>query len=61
MRGAAVRFVLASHLVSAVVLGPRTEKQLEELVRDTGGGPRYLSDDDLRELGQTLEKAGITV
>jgi aryl-alcohol dehydrogenase-like predicted oxidoreductase len=61
MRGAAVRFVLSSHLISAVLLGPRNEKQLTELVRDTGGGPRYLPDDDLRELAQTLEKAGIHV
>ena len=61
MRGAAVRFVLSSHLVSAVILGPRSEKQLTELVRETGGGPRYLPDDDLRELTQILEKAGIRV
>ncbi len=61
LRGAAIRFVLSSHLVSAVILGPRTEQQLTELVRETGGGPRYLPDDDLRELTQTLEKAGIHV
>lgn len=61
LRGAAIRFVLSSHLVSAVILGPKTEKQLTELVRETGGGPRYLPDDDLRELPQTLEKAGIQV
>lgn len=61
LRGAAIRFVLSSHLVSAVLLGPKSEKQLTELVRETGGGPRYLPDDDLRELTQTLEKAGIHV
>lgn len=59
LRGAAVRFVLANHLVSAAVLGPRTKEQLEQLVRETGGGPRYLSDDDLRQLPRALEKVGI--
>ena len=32
MRAAAVRFVLANHLVSSAVLGPRTVEQLEQLV-----------------------------
>jgi aryl-alcohol dehydrogenase-like predicted oxidoreductase len=59
MRGAAVRFALASHLVSAAVLGPRNVEQLEQLVRETGGGPRYLPDDDLRMLPQMLERVGI--
>ncbi|MCL2724309.1 MAG: aldo/keto reductase [Polyangiaceae bacterium] len=59
MRGAAVRFVLASHLVSSAVLGPRSVVQLEQLVRETGGGPRYLTDDDLRALPRALDKVGI--
>lgn len=59
LRGAAVRFVLANHLVSSAVLGPRTIEQLETLVRETGGGPRYLPDDDLRQLPRTLERVGI--
>ena len=59
MRGAAVRFVLASHLVSAAVLGPRTVEQLEQLVRETGGGPRYLTDDDLRRLPRELDRVGV--
>lgn len=59
LRGAAVRFVLANHLVSSAVLGPRTVEQLEQLVRETGGGPRYLSDDDLRQLPRALDKVGI--
>ena len=37
LRGAAVRFALANHLVSAAILGPRTKEQLEQLVRETGG------------------------
>lgn len=59
MRGAAVRFVLANHVVSSAVLGPRTVEQLEQLVRETGGGPRYLPDDDLRQLPRALDKVGI--
>lgn len=59
LRGAAVRYVLANHLVSCAVLGPRSVAQLEQLVRETGGGPRYLSDDDLRQLPRALDRVGI--
>jgi len=61
LRGAAVRFVLASHVVTCAVLGPRTVEQLEQLVRETGGGPRYLKDDDLVQLYRELEKVGVHV
>lgn len=60
LRGAAVRFALSNHLVSSAVLGARTKEQLEQLVRETGGGPRYLRDDDLRQLPRALEKVGIS-
>lgn len=59
LRAAAVRFVLANHVVSAAVLGPRTVEQLEQLVRETGGGPRYLPDEDVRQLPRALERVGI--
>jgi aryl-alcohol dehydrogenase-like predicted oxidoreductase len=59
LRGAAVRFVLANHLVSAAILGPRTPVQLEQLVRETGGGPRYLPDDDLAALPRALARVGV--
>jgi aryl-alcohol dehydrogenase-like predicted oxidoreductase len=59
LRAAAVRFVLANHLVSAAVLGAKTVVQLEQLVRETGGGPRYLPDDDLRQLPRALDRVGI--
>lgn len=59
LRGAAVRFALANHNVSAAVLGPKSKEQLEQLVRETGGGPRYLHDDDLRQLPRALDKIGI--
>jgi aryl-alcohol dehydrogenase-like predicted oxidoreductase len=59
MRAAAVRFALSHHLVSSVILGPRTRDQLEQLVRETGSGPRYLPDADLRALPRALDKVGI--
>jgi aryl-alcohol dehydrogenase-like predicted oxidoreductase len=60
MRAAAVRFVLANHLVSAAVLGPKSAPQLEALVRETGSGPTYLSDSDLSALPRALSRVGIT-
>ena len=59
LRAAAVRFVLANHVVTSAVLGVRTVEQLEQLVRETGGGPRYLPDDDLRQLPRALDRVGI--
>jgi len=58
-RAAAVRFVLANHLVSAVLLGPRSVEQLEQLIRETGSGPTYLSDPDLAALPRALSRVGI--
>jgi aryl-alcohol dehydrogenase-like predicted oxidoreductase len=59
MRAAAVRFVLSNHLVSTVVLGPRSVAQLEQLVRETGSGPCYLPDADLMALPRALARVGI--
>jgi len=59
MRGAAIRYVLANHLVSSAVIGPRTVTQLEQLVRETGSGPIYLPDKDLATLPRALGKIGI--
>jgi aryl-alcohol dehydrogenase-like predicted oxidoreductase len=59
MRGAAVRFVLANHLVTSAVLGPRTVLQLEQLVRETGSGPTYLPDEQLSSLSVALKRVGI--
>lgn len=59
MRAAALRYVLANHVVSSAVLGPKSEDQLDQLIRESGGGPRYLPDHDLIELHKALDKAGI--
>jgi aryl-alcohol dehydrogenase-like predicted oxidoreductase len=60
MRAAAVRFALANHLVAAVVLGPRSTLQLEQLVREVGSGPTYLPDPDLAALPRALSRVGIS-
>lgn len=59
LRSAAVRFVLANHLVSSAVLGARSVEQLEQLVRETGSGPTYLPDADLAALPRALSRVGI--
>ncbi len=59
LRAAATRFVLSNHLVSSAVLGPKSVEQLEQLVRETGGGPQYLPDDALASLPRALARAGI--
>lgn len=61
MRGAALRFALASHVGSSVVLGPKSISQLKELVREAGAGPRYLSDEDIKEVYKVLERAGVNL
>jgi aryl-alcohol dehydrogenase-like predicted oxidoreductase len=59
MRSAAVRFVLSNNIVSSAVLGPRNVEQLEEIVREVGMGPIYLSDGDLRNIPDALHAVGI--
>jgi len=59
MRGAAVGVARAHHLVTAAVLGPKSVAQLEQLVRETGSGPTYLSDEALAALPRALSRVGI--
>ena len=59
LRSAAVRFVLSNNLVSAAVLGPRNVEQLEDIVREVGMGPIYLSDDHLMRIPRVLQAVGI--
>jgi aryl-alcohol dehydrogenase-like predicted oxidoreductase len=61
LRAAALRFALSSSVITAVVLGPKNVEQLKELVRDAGAGPRYMSDDDIKEVYKTLERLGIPI
>jgi aryl-alcohol dehydrogenase-like predicted oxidoreductase len=61
MRAAAVRFVLSNSMVSGAVLGPRSVRQLEELVREVGSGPVYLRDPDLARLPHALDAMGVEI
>lgn len=59
MRAAAVRYVLANRIISTAVLGPRSAKQLEDIVREVGMGPTYIRDEDLMRIPRALENVGI--
>jgi len=59
LRSAAVRFVLSNTIVSSAVLGPRNVEQLEDIVREVGMGPIYLSDADMMRLPRALLGVGI--
>jgi len=55
IRAAALRFALASEVVSSVVLGPKGSAQLDQLLRDCNGAePPYLSRPKLDALEQRL-------
>ena len=41
------------------MLGPRSVKQLEDLVREVGMGPTYIRDEDLMRIPRALENVGI--
>jgi aryl-alcohol dehydrogenase-like predicted oxidoreductase len=60
MRAAAVRYVLANHLVSTAVIGPKSVIQLEQLVRETENAPPYLADEALARLPRELANAGVS-
>jgi len=59
IRSVALRFVLSNELVSSVVLGPRTTLQLDQLVREAGREPPYLSEQNLSELRERLATVGV--
>jgi aryl-alcohol dehydrogenase-like predicted oxidoreductase len=59
LRSAAVRFVLSNTIVSSAVLGPRNVAQLEDIAREVGMGPIYLSDEDLMRIPRALLAVGI--
>jgi aryl-alcohol dehydrogenase-like predicted oxidoreductase len=59
LRGGAVRYVLANPDVSSVVLGPRNAVQLDQLVRESGKEPPYLTEEKLKKFALRLEDLGI--
>ena len=58
-RAAALRFVLSNSLVASAVIGPKSTAQLEQLVREAGSGPPYLSERVLRDLPNQRLAVGI--
>lgn len=58
LRAVALRFVLANPLVSSAVIGPRSRVQLDQLVREAGPGPEYLSQGVLTRLRDQLVRVG---
>ena len=59
MRAAALRYALAQTALSSVVIGPRSAVQLDQLVRDAGKEPPYLTEDVKRALENRLANVGI--
>jgi aryl-alcohol dehydrogenase-like predicted oxidoreductase len=59
LRGGAVRYVLSNKDVSSVVLGPRNVVQLDQLVREAGKEPPYLSAEKLKKFAARLQDLGI--
>lgn len=60
MRSVALRFVLENERVGAAVLGPRNTLQLDQLVRDAGRMPPYLSAGTMAKLETELAAHGVT-
>ena len=60
MRSVALRFVLDQDRVSSAVLGPRNTRQLDQLVRDAGRMPPYLSPPTMAKLMTALSEHGVT-
>jgi aryl-alcohol dehydrogenase-like predicted oxidoreductase len=59
LRAAALRYALSQTALSSVVIGPRSAVQLDQLVRDAGKEPPYLSDDSKNALEARLSNVGI--
>jgi len=59
MRAAALRYVLANTLISSAVLGPRSAIQLDQLVREAGREPPYMTDDARFALEARLRDVGV--
>jgi hypothetical protein len=51
--------VLSAPVISSAVLGPRTTLQLDQLVREAGKTPPYLSEQQLTALAARLREAGL--
>lgn len=59
IRAGAIRYVLSNSDVSSLVLGPRNTLQLDQLVRESGKEPPYLSEEKLKKFALRLQDLGI--
>lgn len=59
LRAVALRFALSESALSAIVLGPRSTVQLDQLVRDAGKEPPYLDSDTRGALLSRLHNVGV--
>jgi aryl-alcohol dehydrogenase-like predicted oxidoreductase len=59
LRAAALRYALSESALSSVVIGPRSAVQLDQLLRDAGKEPPYLTEDARSALTRRLENVGI--
>lgn len=59
LRAVALRYALSETALSSVVIGPRSAVQLDQLLRDAGKEPPYLSEDARRALTRRLENVGV--
>jgi len=59
LRAAALRYALSESALSSVVIGPRDSVQLDQLVRDAGKEPPYLTGDQKSALHGRLANVGI--
>jgi aryl-alcohol dehydrogenase-like predicted oxidoreductase len=59
-RAGALRFVLSNERVSSLVIGPKNTVQLDQLVREAGEGPPYISPERLERLSTRLSELGVT-
>jgi aryl-alcohol dehydrogenase-like predicted oxidoreductase len=60
LRSAALRFVLTNDAVTSAVLGPRNALQLDQLLRDSGKEPPYLTEAAMEALIMRLDNVGIS-
>ncbi len=58
-RSLALRFVLENDAVSSAVLGPRSKAQLDQLVREAGRMPPYLTSAIMTKLTGALAERGV--
>jgi aryl-alcohol dehydrogenase-like predicted oxidoreductase len=58
-RAAALRYVLANEDVSSMILGPKSVVQLDQLVRESGKAPPYLTKEQRESLDFRLKTLGV--